>query len=103
VLVLVTQTGLAKSTSDASIKLRLMRGATELCQFEASAAYTGGSVANYVGGTGTNYLDSPATTSATTYKTQFARAAGSGTVYLQVDGAVGTNSTSTITLMEIGA
>ena len=103
VLILVTQNGVAKATTDASIKTRLMRNSTELYQFEASAAYTGGNVANYVGGSATNYLDSPATTSATTYKTQFARAAGSGTVYLQIDAAAGTQSTSTITLLEIGA
>ena len=103
VLILVTQNGFAKSSTDASIKTKLMRNSTDLYQFEASAAYTGGNTPNYVGGSATNYLDSPATTSATTYKTQFARAAGTGATYLQVDGAVGTQSTSTITLMEIGA
>jgi len=103
VLILVTQNGLAKGATDASIKLKLLRGGTDLFQFESSAVYTGSNTINYVGGTGTNYLDSPNTTSATTYKTQFARAAGTGAVYLQIDGAVGTNSTSTITLLEIGA
>jgi len=47
-----------------------------------------------------NYLDSPASTSALTYKTQFKRKGGSGSVVMQP----GTNeSYSTITLLEIGA
>ena len=46
----------------------------------------------------TAYLDSPATTSATTYKVTFARQSGSGTVYAQLD-----NDMSTMTLMEIAA
>jgi hypothetical protein len=103
VLILVEQNGIAKNNADTAVKLRLMRGATELYQFEASAAYTGSNAYNYVGGSGTNYLDSPATTSATTYKTQFARTTATGAAFLQIDGAAGTNSTSTITLMEIGA
>jgi hypothetical protein len=48
-------------------------------------------------GSGCTYLDSPATTSAITYKTQFKSITGS-TVFTQYD-----NSDSTITLMEIGA
>jgi hypothetical protein len=44
----------------------------------------------------TAYLDSPATTSATTYKVTFSRQSGSGTIYAQLD-----NDMSTMTLMEI--
>lgn len=44
----------------------------------------------------TTILDSPSTTSAITYKTQFSRASGSGSIYAQLDSA-----RSTITLMEI--
>jgi hypothetical protein len=43
-----------------------------------------------------SYLDSPATTSATTYKTQIANPDGSGAVGTQAN-----NEYSTITLMEI--
>jgi hypothetical protein len=53
---------------------------------------------NYVGTTSVNYLDSPATTSATTYKTQQAVGTGSGACFTQADA-----DTSTITLLEIGA
>jgi hypothetical protein len=46
-----------------------------------------------------NYLDSPATTSAVTYKTQFANGlVASGNVYTQF-----VSGKSTITLMEISA
>jgi hypothetical protein len=43
-----------------------------------------------------NFLHSPATTSAVSYKTQFASSQNNGTVYVQISSAV-----STITLMEI--
>ena len=45
---------------------------------------------------GTSYLDSPSTTSAVTYKTQFANHNGTGTVYANLD-----NDTAQITLLEI--
>jgi len=102
VLVLVSQNGVAKSVSDTANKLRLMRGATQILEFESAAGYTGSALFNNVGSVSTNYLDSPNTTSATTYSTQFARNTAAGTVYVQADGASG-NSTSTITLLEIGA
>lgn len=44
------------------------------------------------------YLDSPASASAITYRTQLSRGAGSGTAYDEIDG-----STTTLTLMEISA
>ena len=46
----------------------------------------------------TTYLDSPTTTSATTYKVTFARQGGTGVVYAQLD-----SDMSTMTLMEIAA
>jgi len=46
-----------------------------------------------------NYLDSPATTSATTYKTQIASQANSGSAYY--NDATSPGSTSTITVMEV--
>ena len=98
ILVFVHQTGISKNGNDVYIGIRLMRGATTISQFEKAAAYTGNSNTNGVGGSGTTYLDSPATTSATTYKTQFASLGNQSTAQVQND-----NSTSTITLMEIGA
>ena len=46
-----------------------------------------------------NYLDSPATTSATTYKTQFCNGDNVNPIYVQT--LNGFQASSTITLMEI--
>jgi len=98
ILVTVHQTGIKKNDST-SAKIRLMRGATQLIVIENEAGATNvASTQNSVGGTGCTYLDSPATTSATTYKTQFLSVGNISYARLQQD-----NSSSTITLMEIGA
>ena len=100
ILVIVHQTGIMKYNAAIGVKIKLLRGATDLVEFEKTAAQNGVSTAtdNVVGGSGTTYLDNPATTSSTTYKTQFARSSANGEALIQ-----GGNSTSTITLMEIGA
>jgi hypothetical protein len=102
ILVMLLQNGVAK-TGDTGCRLKLLRGATDLGQFQASAAYTNSTDWSDIGSVGFNYLDSPATTSATTYKTQF-RSANSSNVYVQLFGANSAdNATSSIVLMEIGA
>lgn len=76
------------------IMYQLQRNGTNIWQFGSDMLYNGGSGNSY-GTTATiQYLDSPATTSATTYKTQYANGQPSGTVYAQGAGA-------SITLMEI--
>jgi len=72
--------------------LCITRNSTVLVEFAKYIMYNaeGG---NNAGG---NYLDSPSTTSATTYKVQFKRGTGTATVY-----ANDNNSVSTMTLMEI--
>jgi hypothetical protein len=100
VLVFVHQTGLWKNDGNAGAELniKLVRGATDLAAFEVFATWTSSVQKNNVGGSGVTYLDSPATTSATTYKTQFRAATNVGAVYVN-----GGGSRSSITLMEIGA
>jgi hypothetical protein len=98
VLVFVSQNGLTKDTGDTRVGLRLLRTSTTLITFEAFAAWTGNGNINGVGGSSASYLDSPATTSATTYKTQFASLDNVTKASVQKG-----SSTSTITLMEIGA
>jgi hypothetical protein len=98
VLVLVSQNGMSKDTGDTRVGLRLLRTSTTLITFEAYAAWTGNGNNNGVGGSSASYLDSPATTSATTYKTQFASLDNVTKVNIQRN-----SSTSTITLIEIGA
>jgi hypothetical protein len=99
ILVTVHQQGLYKTNGNANNAhvIKLMRGATDLITFDASNSST--LVANYnTVASGTTYLDSPATTSATTYKTQFKNYTNAASVFVQGDSA-----SSTITLMEIGA
>ena len=97
ILVLVSQNGMEKTTGNTYTLLRLLRGATVLQQIEGQLCYTATTATNSASSS-TSYLDSPATTSATTYKTQIA----SGSNVAQVS-AQASNSVSTITLMEIAA
>ena len=97
IAVFVSQNGCEKSAANSGnqIQLKLLRGATSLG--ELYALYTG--TALLLSGSITmSKLDSPATTSATTYKTQFNNPANAASAKVQADGA-----TSTIILMEIGA
>jgi hypothetical protein len=97
ILVIANQSGVGKWNNNDFVFVRLNRGSTALTEFSAIAGYTGTVSYNMIGGVGTSYLDSPATTSATVYKTQFKSNAG-GQVYVQQNGDF-----SSITLMEIGA
>jgi hypothetical protein len=100
ILVIVQQTGCGKDTNDTTLQLRLMRGATELFEFESSGGWTGAGGRNFIGTCGCAYLDSPSTTSSTTYKTQQASFNGGANTFTQFN--VGSGSpTSTITLLEI--
>jgi hypothetical protein len=94
ILVIVNQADTYKATSDTSARLLLLRGSTGLIVFAAFASGTASTATN-VTSPGTNYLDSPATTSAVTYKTQVLSNSGPG-VTVQFGSSV-----STITLMEI--
>jgi trimeric autotransporter adhesin len=88
-----------KSAGNANngVNLRLVRGATALTVFSVYNTYTGTAI-QLVGSGSINYLDSPATTSATTYKTQFMNPNNTAQAAVQPN-----NSDSYITLMEIGA
>jgi hypothetical protein len=99
ILVFLSQNGVLKSNAaNTWLELRLMRGATAIADLETrGGSNESGSTNNGIGSISTTYLDSPATTSATTYKTQF-RTGTSGGVSVQI-----VSATSTITLMEIGA
>ena len=91
----------ATTIDDRQGRVRLVRNSTSINEFTPNA------IGIYAGGNGANdlqavalfnfaYMDSPATTSATTYKTQ--QATGNDTLRANVG-----NSTSSITLFEIGA
>lgn len=99
ILVIVSQS-CYKSAGSASngVNLKLFRGATDLGLIVWVQGYSGTTIDNYSVAT-IQYLDSPATTSATTYKTQFANLGNASLVSVQADGS----GVSTITLMEIAA
>ena len=90
---------------------RLMRDSTAISIGDANGSNTRGSFTNFYTADGSNFkggsqnfLDSPATTSSTTYKVQML--AGSSTVYLNYGGEVSTDFSrariaSSITVMEI--
>jgi hypothetical protein len=98
VLVIVSQAMLSSSGSG---NITINRAGTDVITFGyGTGINTGGSNTAFY--QSFQYLDSPATTSATTYKTRFNRISGAGTVYAQYVDANGTEQ-SVITLMEIAA
>jgi hypothetical protein len=100
VLAIVSQNGIAKSNSSADAMvaaLELHRGATLLARMGNSMLWTNTAMYLYGLSATISYLDSPATTSATTYKTKYSGVSGAS-VSLQT-GSVH----SSITLIEIGA
>jgi hypothetical protein len=100
ILVFVNQNGCGKVTNNTSIGLRLVRASTTISNIGVIEADTNSGATNRIGSMTTAYLDSPATTSATTYKTQFNSASNLGTVVLQ-ESSGGTFAMSTIVLMEV--
>jgi hypothetical protein len=97
ILVFANQAGMYKSGGvDRIAGVQLVRGASALALMEAEY---GNSISNGIGGSlSICFLDSPATTSSVTYKTQFRSTQNNSAVYVQI-----TNAVSTITLMEIAA
>ena len=107
ILVLVSQYARCyRGNTEAGARVKLLRGATDIWNAptaESYALFVGAGSTSGIQLTGFqsyNYLDSPATTSATTYKTQWRVevTTNSSEVSLQV-----ADNMSTITLLEIGA
>jgi hypothetical protein len=110
VLVMVTVTGAGTDVSNGSeCGYQILRGSTAIANNTAlNGKFSGQFSIRSLGpstavtlGHSTNFLDSPATTSATTYKIQVRTLAG--TLYINRDGDNANGLVSTITLMEIGA
>ena len=98
ILAIVNHTGAEKDAGNVNTnqRLRLVRGTTDIYETSNHLA-TGVSAATYFDGPNMAYLDSPSTTSATTYKTTFRSSSGYGNTYVMLGG------TSTIILMEISS
>lgn len=99
VLVIVQQGGCYKDSGNAGngLNIKLLRGATTL-QTHIALGYTGTALNNFISPVVIVDLDNPATTSATTYKTQFANRTAAATVAVQ-----DSSQQSNIILMEISA
>lgn len=98
VLVIVSQNGVGKDTGATDAFINLLRGATTISDFGKVIGNSGAAGTNVPGSASVAYLDSPATTSSTTYKTQIFSGANVAKAFAQAGAAM-----STITLMEIGA
>ncbi len=105
ILIIFSQNGCTKTATNAQTRmtLALVRGATVLEYFADIAGWTNTALANAFNNISGTYLDSPATTSATTYKTQFLSEGGLSAVIVQDSYASTYKSASSITLLEIGA
>jgi hypothetical protein len=102
ILVFINHNGAIKDYNNVYGQMRLVRGATTISSIGGVFGATNSSATNGIGTISTTYLDSPATTSSVTYKTQYACNPGSAEFRLQAN-VNGISSDSTITLMEIGA
>jgi len=105
VLVLINQKAyVARTGINAGLAIQLLRTATAIYTPDAGGnnglytRATGATIMEIQAGVGIQYLDSPATTSATTYKTQARCYQAGETVTTQESSSI-----SSITLMEIGA
>ena len=89
----------ANTTSTTSVLsyYNIVRTSTEIAATNISYEGPSGSLALH-GSASIVYLDSPSTTSATTYKVQMRRAVTNNTTFMAVE-----NQTATLTLIEIGA
>jgi hypothetical protein len=96
ILVIWSQGGLQKTATNASseLELQLLRGATQIAT--GYAGLTATALNNNPGNVGAAILDSPATTSATTYKSQFRNGVNAASVVCQYN-----SGTSSLVLMEV--
>ena len=101
ILVMVVHGGCGKSTGNTNLAFKVLRGSTVI-DYDGVAGFTNSTATIYLGKIAFISLDSPATTSATTYSTQFCSDANLATVYINDTGQT-QNGLSTITLMEIAA
>jgi hypothetical protein len=100
ILVLVAVQGLYLPSGGANndnIRVKLVRNSTDINQMAGQLFYRNATSVAQTGASYASYLDSPATTSSTTYKIQWSSENGRA-INLNVGG-----ETSTITLMEIAA
>jgi hypothetical protein len=104
ILVIVCMNGVNKNDTAGgnAVRLALLRGSTNILNFSDISSYTGTGLTN-VTANSASYLDSPATTSSVTYKTQFSSRTSGQLSYVQSFANTSGNTRSTMMLMEIAA
>lgn len=104
VLILASISGVAKTGGNVNtaVKLELVRGATKIMDLSDVNAYNNTTTLQDIGSVAANCLDTPATTSATSYTINFASYQSGQTVYINNYRASDT-TVSAIIAMEIGA
>jgi hypothetical protein len=103
ILVHFTLNGCRKFSSDTVMFIQLVRNSTVITKIEGIAGYTASTANSTWGTSGCTYLDSPATTSSTTYKPQLASSSNTSGVRINEYLTNAGDSVSFITLMEIAA
>jgi hypothetical protein len=95
------------SANAQSMGFRLLRGSTQIGGATSTALQSGFTnvyaAVDYIMNASHNFLDSPSTTSATTYKLQWRVASGTGYLNRYRGNATEYNGASTITAMEVSA
>ena len=110
IFVMVTL-GSVSSSGGVSCGFRLLRDSTLIGNAASTSLQAGftnvyagsGSSDNYLQSVAFNFLDSPATTSATTYKLQWRNSSGTTYINKFYDGGTNYGGSSTITAMEVSA
>jgi hypothetical protein len=97
ILVIASVAGISKFTNNTGALLQLFRDAVNICGFGFTAGANDSANTSTFAQT-TNFLDSPATTSSTTYAVYFGSQQNNAGILVQQNG-----DASTITLMEIAA
>jgi len=96
ILVIASVNGILRGATLSGVGLKLLRGATVISTFASNLMYTDSGGGTFVGNNAMTFLDSPATTSATTYKITFSSINNSNSVSVQNN-----SDMSSITLMEV--
>ena len=98
ILIIATIAGVYHASNSAALNAQITRSGSSILAFESVSAFAGASGTG-AGSANVSYLDSPATTSATTYKIQVS-AQNAATIYWNLSNS-GVQATSTMTLMEV--
>ena len=101
ILVCVNMQGTGKSTNNTALWLAIYRNGSNVFNISDNIAYTNSTVVSQPGTSSSMYLDSPATTSSTTYAIYFASSGNNAYVIVNNYFTSQSYSNSTLTLMEI--